>query len=317
MNSLKDIAAELSKEGATLLVTHVQPDGDAIGSLLGLGLAMQAAGFNVTMFSVDGVPARYSFLPGAEKIAVGSLPSLDFQRVVTLDCSDHLRIAPIWEEVREKIIINIDHHQTNHYFGTLNLVDEKAAATGEIIYELLGELKLPMDAQVAAALYVAVSTDTGSFKFENTTPRTHQIAAKLLEAGAKPGEISPKVFDVRSREATFILRSALQSLCFSDGGRIAWMTLTEDDMAKSGARDEDLEGVVNFAKNIENVEVGLLFRARPDGTVRVGFRSYSVDVSKVAAMFGGGGHARAAGCTLAADLKAAVQAVLEAVRGII
>ncbi|MBS4031399.1 MAG: bifunctional oligoribonuclease/PAP phosphatase NrnA [Clostridiales bacterium] len=313
MNSLSEIASQLNKVESILLTCHIMPDGDSIGSLLGLGLPMLSAGFNVTMFSADEVPERYKFLQGTDKIVTGNLPEQSFAIVVALDCSDHLRLKPIWEQVKDSFIINIDHHPTNSSFGNLNYVDATAAATGEIVHTLLGEMRLEPDLPAASALYVAISTDTGSFKFESTTTRTHEVAAQLLAAGVNPKDITPLVFDLRPRRAVFILREALTSLKFSQDGKIAWMVLTDKEMKKAGARDEDLDGIVNFAKNIEDVEVGLLFREKADGTVKVGFRSHRVDVSSIAKSLGGGGHARAAGCSLESNLETALQAVLTAV----
>jgi len=314
LSSMQEIAAELSKPGETLLTTHILPDGDSIGSMLALGLAMLAAGHQVTMHSADGVPARYRFLPGAELVVCGDVPEVAYARVVTLDCSDPMRLRPVWPAIRDRLLINIDHHTTNQRFATLNYVDPAAAATGEIIFDLLLVMGLSLSADVASAIYVAISTDTGSFKYENTTPRTHLLAAQLMEAGANPQKFSLQVFDLRSRAATYILRTALSSLQFSDDGRIAWMLLTEEDMQRVEARDEDLEGIVNFAKNIDNVEVGLIFRAKPDGTVKVAFRSRTIDASQIAGRCGGGGHPRAAGCSLESDLETAVSVVLSAVR---
>lgn len=313
MNSLQEIASELKKPGPILLTSHILPDGDSIGSLIGLGLALRAAGYDATMFSVDPVPDRYRFLPETGLIVTGSLPPVEYKRVIVLDCSDHLRILPIWEKVSDSFLINIDHHHTNHLYGTMNLVDSKASATGEIVYRLLIQMGLQIDHRIATALYVAIATDTGSFKYENTSAETHRVTAKLLDAGVKPHEITPVVFDLRSRAATFILREALNSLHFSADGRVAWITLTEENMKKSGASDEHLEGIVNFAKNIEGVEIGLLFFAKPDGTVKVGFRSNFVDVGKVAETLGGGGHARAAGCSLKTDLDSALSTVFAAI----
>ncbi len=311
-NSLGEIAAELKRGGAILLTAHIMPDGDSIGSLLGLGLALRDAGYDVTMHSPDGVPERYSFLAGSGEVVAGDIPDGDFRLAVVLDCSDHLRIKTVWPRLKNMDIINIDHHPTNRFFGRLNHVDITAAATGEIIWLLLAAMGIAPRKEVAEALYVALATDTGSFKYENTTPRCHRVAAALIEAGARPQEIAPLVFDLRSREAASILRIALSTLCFSADGRIAWMMLTEKDMKDSGARDEHLEGIVNYAKNIEGVEVGLLFRAKADGTVKVGFRSTCIDVAAVAQAFGGGGHPRAAGCSLETSPKEAVRAVLAA-----
>jgi len=312
VNSLQEIATRLRTGGHTLITSHILPDGDSIGSLLGLGLALREAGCKVTMFSVDGVPARYSFLKKVELIQSHELPGNGYSHVVALDCSDHLRIWPIWDKIKDLFIINIDHHPTNQNYGSLNYVDTKAGATGEIVYFLLQELGISPTIEVAEALYVAIATDTGSFKFESTSARTHRVTAKLFEAGVKPQDISSLVFDQRSREAIYILRAALMSLRFSPDGRIAWMILNEKDMEESGARDEHLEGAVNFAKNIEGVDVGLLFRAKEDGTVKVGFRSHNIDVGQVAHSLGGGGHARAAGCSLESSPQDAVNTVMSA-----
>lgn len=312
MNSLQEISARLRDAKSILVTSHIMPDGDSIGSLLGFGLALFRAGYHVTMFSADGVPDRYRFLEGAESIISGSFPAKEFDCVVALDCSDHTRIKPIWEAVKNNFIINIDHHVTNRLFGAMNFVNADAAATGEIVFSLLTEMKIPLDAATATALHVAISTDTGSFKFESTTANTHQIAAQLLEAGANLREITPRVFDLRSRTAVCILREALNKLTFSDDGKIAWITLTEEEMQRCGARDEDLDGVVNYAKNIEEVELGLLFRQKTDGSVKVGFRSHNLDVGKLADSLGGGGHARAAGCSLTMTLEDALQTVVTA-----
>ncbi|MDW7650591.1 MAG: bifunctional oligoribonuclease/PAP phosphatase NrnA [Bacillota bacterium] len=313
MNSLKEIAARLQQSRAVLLTAHIMPDGDSIGSILGLGLPLRKAGYRVTMFSADEVPARYRFLAGAEDIITGSFPQGDYDCIVALDCSDHLRIRPVWERVSEYFLINIDHHPTNQKYGQMNLVDPRAAATGEIVFDLLAKMGLPVDTDTAAALYVAISTDTGSFKYENTTPKTHRVVADLLHAGVKLAEITPRVFDMRTRTAVCALREALASLQFSEDGKIAWITLGSEEMGRCGAKDEDLDGVVNYAKNIEGVEVGILLREKDDGTVKVGLRSRSVDVAKVAESLGGGGHVRAAGCSLEMKLREAEQAVLAAV----
>lgn len=196
----------------------------------------------------------------------------------------------------------------------MNYVDPKAAAAGELVFALLQQLNFSLDHPVAEALYVAISTDTGSFKFESTTSQTHLIASQLLAAGVKPGLITPQLFDLRSAAALRVLKQALCSLTLTSDKKIAWMALTTADMAQAAAKDEDLDGVVNYAKNIEGVEVGILFREQGDGTVKVGLRSQEADVAKIAASFGGGGHLRAAGCSLPFDLEKTVQLVLAAVR---
>ena len=314
MNSLQEIATQLKSARNILLTCHIQPDGDAIGSLLGLGYALRQMNNKVTLFSADPVPARFRFLTGTDFIVSGELPVDEFDCVVTLDCSDEHRIEPIWEKVQHQMLINIDHHPTNNHFGQMNYVEPEAAATGEIVFALLEKLNLPVDSVVASALYVAISTDTGSFKYENTKAKTHRVVAKLLDAGAQPRDITPQIFDLRSRGAVCILREALNTLQFSDSGNIAWMAITEQEMLRCGATDEDLDGIVNYAKNIQGVDAGLLFREKTNQTVKVGFRSHDMDVGKIAQKLGGGGHARAAGCSLSMKLSVAVEKVLATIR---
>ena len=313
VNSLAEIAQKLHTCRSVLITSHHAPDGDAIGSILAMGLALQQLNAAALMFSADDVPKRYQFLVGADKIITHSLPTQDFDCVLALDCADKNRLQPIWDKIENKMIINIDHHPTNDLFVHLNYVDHTAAATGELVFALLQELGCRLDVAIAEALYVAISTDTGSFKFASTSARTHRIAAELLAAGVNPGTLSPLIFDLRSRAALAVLRQALAKLSFSADGRIAWIALTDDDMQQAQAAEEDVNGIVNYAKNIEGVEVGLLFREQADGTTKVGFRAHQTDVGKVAASFGGGGHKLASGCSLREDLQTAVQKVLAAV----
>jgi bifunctional oligoribonuclease and PAP phosphatase NrnA len=314
VNSLHEISSLIQTGKHILLTSHILPDGDSIGSLLGLGLALKRTGYRITLFSSDRVPDRYSFLEGAGQIITGQLPDRDYDLVITLDCSDQNRIKPVWDMVKGLDIINIDHHPTNNRFGKLNYVDSRAAATGEIVFQLLKVMGLSPNRTEAEALYVAISTDTGSFKFESTTADTHLVAAQLLEAGVSLPSITPKVFDIRSKTAVCILKEGLNVLKFSEDGKIAWIALTEKEMNQCSARDEDLDGLVNFARNVEGVEVGMLFREKNDGTVKVGFRAQSIDVGRLAARLGGGGHARAAGCSLEMKLGEAVSVVMEAIQ---
>ena len=311
MTSLKAIASELHKPGPILLTTHIMPDGDSIGSLLALGLSLSNGRDDVILYSEDSVPDRYSFLGGSDKIVSQTLPDIKYERVVILDCSDHLRVRPIWEKIKDAFIINIDHHPTNQLFGRINYVDPSASATGEIVFSLLQEMGISLDIELASAIYVAIATDTGSFKFENTTAKTHRVIAQLLEKGISLREITPRIFDLRARSAVNILTKALASLQYSRNGKVAWMSLTEKEMNESGAKDEHLEGIVNYAHNIEGVDVGLLFREKEDGTVKIGFRSKNIDVAKLAQTLGGGGHPRAAGCSIeGTSLGQAVENVL-------
>ena len=296
---LKTIIEHLKNDQFFAIYSHMQPDGDSIGSLLALGEALQDAGKRVFMFSPNKIPAAYAFLHGADRVLHELIDLKKDITNVVLDCSDIERLGMFKETVLgSRVIINIDHHVTNQLFGTANLVDTEAAATGEIIFRLLRQIEFPISSSIAKSLYVAISTDTGSFKYENTTPVTHRIIADLLEHDIKPAVISQRIFDEKPLRFFMLLRDALSTLELYKDGQIALMTLSEDILKRNGASSDDLEGIVNFTRNIEGVELGILFYLGKDEQVKVGFRSKTLDVSKLAGRLNGGGHSRAAGCRL-------------------
>jgi len=303
MNEMKErekIIEILKREKYFNLISHMLPDGDSIGSLLAMGLGLSKIGKKVMMFTPGHVPPKYAFIKGADIILndknlfdnTGSI-------AVVLDSSDPDRLGDFSDIVMENgNIINIDHHVTNQFFGTYNLVNAEASATGEILFHLLRDLKVDMDEDIAEALYVAISTDTGSFKYDNTKSDTHRVAASLLEYSINPGSLSHKIFDERPLAFYTLLKEALSSLEFYEKQRIAVMTLSRDIRERSGATSDDLDGIVNYSRDIEGVELGILFYADSDDEVKVGFRSKNLDVSDLAGRLNGGGHVRAAGCRL-------------------
>ena len=297
----KAIAELLRQRNRFNLVSHIRPDGDSIGSLVGLGEALESAGKEVRLFTADPVPRKYAFLKGSEKISPSPERWLSGAVAVALDCTD-LERAGIFKEPASQAgeIINIDHHLTNSRFGTANLVDPQAAATGEIIFRLLEAIPLPLTKSIAEALYVAISTDSGSFKYENTTAATHRVAAALLgRYELNPGIISEQIFDLRPLQFYILLKKILGTLELYGGKKLATITASRDMLEQSGAAMEDLDGMINYTRNIEGVEIGVMFFVdSPTDEIKVGFRSKNVDVSALAETLGGGGHARAAGCRL-------------------
>jgi len=300
------------REDDFLLFTHIQPDGDTLGSALGLGLALRDFGKKVTVVRTDPVPEIYLFLPGVGEMQDWRQVQGDFRVGVLLDCADPERIGEARELLPKlPVVVNIDHHGTNSRFGHYNYVEPQAAAVGEQVYELLHVLSAPLSPAAATCLYTAILTDTGSFRYESTSAKTLRVAAALVEAGAKPAEVAEKAFETRSLSSLRLLGRALNGLELSADGRIAWMSLSREDMAWAGAAEAETEGLINYARSVQGVEVALLFRATPENKIRVSLRSrHWVDVSQVAASFGGGGHPRAAGCTLSLPLKEAQQQVL-------
>lgn len=312
MTADRDKIIEVLKgEDCFYLISHMQPDGDSIGSLLAMGEGLKSIGKEVRMFTPGFIPRKYSFLNGADQVENDIADCDPEVTAVILDSSDAERMGILKESFMEcRTIVNIDHHVTNQGYGTLNLIDPDASAAGEIIYHLLNEIGVQLDYSIAESLYVAISTDTGSFKYDNTTPATHRVTAELLKQGLSPGTLSQRVFDERPMSFYMLLKEAISSLEIYENRKIAVMTLSRDIRQRSGASSDELEGIVNYTRNIEGVELGILFYVENGSEVKVGFRSKTVDVSALAGRLNGGGHARAAGCRLYEDYQTVKRKVL-------
>lgn len=305
----------LREKESFLMLTHVNPDGDAIGSSLALALALRRLRKKVTLVRVDELPETYRFLPGADLYVPYQQVDGEYDVALFLDCGDLDRVGAARSVVdRAKVKVNIDHHVTNTYYGDYNYIDPLVSSVGEQIYQMLHAAEIALDKDIATNLYVAVATDTGSFRYENTHVDTHMIAAALLMEGVEPGEISNQVYETRSLAAVRLLGAVLATLQVSRDGQVVWLTLTRRTLADTGATDDDTEGLVNYARSVRGVEVGVLFREVEGGEVRVNFRSKSrVDVSAIASQFGGGGHPRASGATASGTLEEVTDRVLTAV----
>lgn len=319
MNDLNGIALQLKSRDNYIIVGHVVPDGDCIGSLIGLYLGLLSIGKNVTMMLQDPVPPAYKYLVSAADIIRPGEPVND-KIIIYLDCTDKERVGQKVRAVLSEtdITINIDHHQTNEFFAVYNYVNASASATAEIICELLQLMKITIDAAMATALYAGIVMDTGGFKYDNTTSRTLRTAAGLLDQGVDKKAIRVNLFESKPRSEILLLRLALKNLDFSDDGKIAWMTLPYQEMADLGLLETYPEEIINYARMIQGVEVGLLFRELKPGMVKIGFRSKSyIDVAELAAGFGGGGHKQAAGARLEGSLTEVKKRIIDKVRDVI
>lgn len=301
MNSIEEIAGDIVEKDDFLIVGHSIPDGDCIGSIIGLYLGMAALGKRVRILLQDPVPSIYLYLPGADQVLKPSQVICAEPNLIYLDCSDPERVgdrsAAILEGPRH--VINNDHHKSNTMFGQLNYVDHQAASTAELVYALLENLQVNIDAAIANALYVGIFQDTGGFQHNNTKPDTFRTAAALLDKGVDLDEVKHNLFESKSKEELLLLSLALGSINTSCDGRIAWMLLNYQDVEAIGALEICPEGIINHILTIKGTQIGLLFRELSPGTIKVGFRSKGeIDVSALAARFGGGGHSRAAGATL-------------------
>ena len=301
-------------QGSALMLGHVHPDGDVLGTLFGLGLAMEAAGWSVTYAGPDPVPDVLDFIPGRDRWQVWRTAPRRFDTVVLTDCPNDGRTEGLLAAVRGpgSRVLNIDHHPDNRRYGTINWIDSSAAATGEMIHDLITALGWPIGPEVALGLYTAVHTDTGSFRYSNTTPRTFRIAAALTAAGAEPALVTDRLYQRRPKDALPTLGRLLERVEVSDDGQVATLTVPEGMASEAFMAAEDL---VTYPRSIAGVRVAVLLRAEPDGKVKASLRGKGdVPVNRIAHRFGGGGHENAAGCTLPGPLPAARDALLAAVR---
>lgn len=300
-----------------LVVSHVNPDGDAIGSTCAVGCILQQLGKTYVLANQCEVPRKFQFLKGAPDIVrLGEAsPERTFPYVITVDCADEMRIGDAAKAITDQaLLLNIDHHSTNDGYGDVQLISKFAAATAEVLFDLVHVLDLPWDSDLAACVYTGLLTDTGGFRYSNTSPKVMKIASELLSHGINPGELAEKLLEKVTFPHVLLLKRALSSLSFTSDRKIAWICASLADIQETGASPEDMEGLVNYPRNIEGVEVGLLFKQMGDDEVKISFRSSgSVDVSLIAKSFGGGGHMRASGATVRGTLQDVTERVVQAV----
>ncbi|MCF8067165.1 MAG: bifunctional oligoribonuclease/PAP phosphatase NrnA [Desulfobacterales bacterium] len=310
---MDQIVQHLKSSGHVFIATHVEPDGDAIGSLLALGLAFESRGIKVTMYNESPIPAVYRFLSSVNRIVHDAAVVIDCDTAIILDCGNIHRIGRVAEKVSQiPFVINIDHHITNNGFGQLKYVDTSACATAEIIYRLIKLMDVTITGEMAASIYTGIMTDTSSFRFSNTNQAAFSICEEMIALGVKPNDIAKRVYGTYSLGRIKLLNLALDSIEISANGKLSMMTLTREMMDETETSSEDTDGLINYARNIEGVEVAVLIQENQNGykkirgskrsTINVSLRSDgAVDVSRIAASFGGGGHISAAGFTANAD----------------
>ncbi len=320
MKIISEIRKRIEKADSVFLVSHERPDGDAIGSLLGMGLAVEKLGKRVRMFNPDPPPKVYEFLRGADRIE--RLSSASKERAdlcIFLDSANPERIGD-GLKVKDlgKFVINIDHHIDNKRYGDLNFIDPEASATGEIVYEILSswEDRNLISRDVANALYTAILTDSGRFSYDSTSPRTHLIVADLLSKGADKREIAKRIYETKPFGALKLIGEMLVNSQLCLGGKVIWSFLPFSRFKLYGVGLVDSEGFLQFLRMAEGVKIVVLFRELEDGRIRVSLRSADSDVGvrDIAAKFGGGGHEKAAGCVINASFEDAKKLILEGIR---
>lgn len=312
----REIIKLIAEAGGIAIFPHVSADGDAVGSSLALALALKNAGKQVVVYTEEEIPRSYKFLPGLELACLydASLEVMDLN--IALDTGDVGRLGLRADAFfKAPCTINIDHHVTNTNYGHLNFVDSSSASTSEIVFTLIKQLGFQIDESIATCLYTGVVTDTGGFQYQNTSAETHRIAAELLSTGINVGDLSQRIFDNTTYEKLKLTQKAIELLELHENSKLAVVALSLEDISSVGARDEDCDGIVNIGRSIEGVEVSALIKEKEENVIRVNLRSKTyVNVSEIAAAFGGGGHIRAAGCTVNGCLEDVKAKIINAVK---
>lgn len=306
---LQEVLQSIDQRRDFVLSSHARPDGDAIGSVLAAGQMLRELGKRVDIVLSDGVPGIYHGLPTWETVQQKSRIHGGYEAAVILECDSVKRTGVEGLDEGGRFLINIDHHSSAKPFGHVNWIDTRACATAEMIFELGKAAGVKITPEIATCLYTAVLTDTGSFSFQGTNEKTFALAQELVRAGADPVRIAQRVYFANPEAKMRLLGHALGSL--RRHGKLAWMFITQAQMELCGAREEDCEGLVNYALGIADVEVAVFFREIEGGRYRVSLRSKgAVDVAKIAAKFGGGGHECASGCSIEGPLSAATEKLI-------
>jgi len=298
-----------------LILSHIDPDGDALGSSLGLYWALRGVGKNAVVANESPVPANLRFLPGASGILLARDVKGPCRAVFVLDCSsiDRVGAAGLALVAPDARVACVDHHAGSDGFGNPRLVNVDASATAELIYEILEDYGMPITPEMAATLYTGIASDTGAFRFRNTTPRVLRLAARLVERGADPSRTADSLYANKTPASLRVLGLALASLESRAEGKVSALTISRAMFDEAQAGPEDADGIVQYAQSVIGARVGVLLQETAPGEVRISFRSDgTVDVNLVAGRFGGGGHRNAAGARLKGDLLAVRESVLGA-----
>ena len=312
MDNYQAILGVFDQHDSFALSVHINPDGDAFGSQLALYSFLQDLGKQVRVFNTDVVPNNYHFLPFSDVIqGPDDVQGYSPEVLVILDASTRQRIGDTLCQtlIPTKAVVNIDHHDTGDRFGDYNLVETTASSTSEIIYRLIKHCKMPIGKDRALCLYTGIMFDTGCFRYSNSAPVAHRIAAELIEQGGFPvDEVYRQVYESVPLGKIRLLAEVLQTLSLTPDGKIGWLCATQEMFRKTGTTPNDVEGFVNHIRSIDTVEVSIFVSELKDGTSKASLRSEAyIDVGKVAAEFEGGGHQRASGCVINASLELAVK----------
>jgi len=312
MNTLLDI---IKKTQTVAIISHLGPDGDTLGSMLGLKFILkQFSHIKKTDCIILGkIPEVYDFLPGAKSVKTAFDESLldKYDLAISVDCAAEDRLAEaLCIFKKAKFSINIDHHKTNKGFGSLNIIDPKASSVGEILLDIIEELGCELTKEIATCLYVSILTDTGGFKFENTTSRTFLACAKLLDAKIKPDEIYKKCYEQKPLNMILLQAFAINNAKFEENDKISYTIISRKTIDDFGSQDSYTDGVSEALRQSKQTEIAMVLKENTNGDTKISLRSKGIDISKIAGFFGGGGHKLAAGCIIEKSPEDALQEIL-------
>ncbi len=317
MNTFEEIIAAVQQYQRFIILSHIRPDGDAIGSTIALGSTLETMGKDVIYVNEDGVPESLAFLPGSDKVKQASGEVKDIEVAIAVDCANKPRLGEnaLKMATNAKLWINIDHHKSNPGYGDLNYIDSDSPATGQILYQMITEQGLTLTDEARDSIYVAVSTDTGSFQYSGTTAATYEMAADLVKRGLNTGKINEQTYDSFPYRRVALTRELLNTLELSSSGEIADWQLLRKVKEDLDLQPDDSENLIDMIRAIDGVNVALFFEELMDDSIRVSIRSKmgSIDACEIAQVFGGGGHAKAAGIRMPGPISEARKSVISEV----
>jgi len=317
VKQLEEAVAFIKGYSSFLIVSHVNPDGDAISSSSVIAWIIERFNKQAIIINESELPKRLNYLYHYEDILQYSDElSLNFDAVIAVDCADDQRMGKVTQLFNANTpILNIDHHATNNFFGKVNIVNADAAATVQILFDLMNHAKLQIDVQCGIALYTGLITDTGGFRYSNTSPDVMKMASHLLAIGVPGHQLADTLLEKMTIGKLKLLKLALARITFSEDEKIGWVYIQKNDLIDCGAEPEDMEGIVNYVLNVDGVEVGFLLKETKTGAYKASLRSAGkVDVAQVCQNFGGGGHIRAAGCTLGDSIEENIEKLVSEIR---
>ena len=307
MISASAAASFLERSDKFVILTHASPDGDTLGSAYALADALCALNKRVFVVCPDKIPEKFGYL-------IKEYEAFEPETVVAVDIADEKLLGSLYDRYSGRAALCIDHHSSNTKYAEMLYLEADAAAACECIYNVINELGTKITPYMASCLYTGIATDTGCFKFSNTTPHSHRYAAELIEKGADYGEINRVMFEVKSRGRIAMERKVLENIEFYYGGRCAVITVTRNMIKETGCPLGDLDGVTAMSRQIEGVQIGVTIKEKPDGKYKVSLRTFEpYNAADICAIFGGGGHIRAAGCEFSCDIESAKRQLLSAI----